>query len=36
MYNKLAAEGGGLPYNISSSERVNLEQDMWTYLIFVS
>ena len=24
MYNKLAAPGGGLPYNTSSSERVNM------------
>ena len=23
MYNKLAVAGGGLPYNLSSSERVN-------------
>ena len=24
MYNKLAAQGGGLPYNINSNERVKL------------
>ena len=31
MYNKLEAPGGGLPYNIRSSERDNLEPSCWVF-----